>query len=445
MSGILTLPSRRPVAVLGALFAVCLAVFLATIPLPRVDGLLIGSDGILYYHYVHSLVIDGDLDFTNEYAHFDGPGAIPDPTPAGLPPNRVSIGTAILWLPFFLIAHGASWLLGLPTDGYTVLYQTAVCLGSMLFGFAGILATYRLCREHASPGAALCAVVLIWFAGNVVYYMVAEPSMSHMASLGAVGTFLAWWRCGKARGAASYWAGLGVLGGLAALVRPQNGLYLCLPAIEWLERGIADFRARRWRPALLHARNGLLMGAAAVCMISIQLKAWQIVYGSFRDAGYLYGSGQSFHWLCPRILQVLFSLQHGLFTWHPIYLAGAVGLWWLVGKDRAYGMLLVLAFALQVYVVASWRVWWQADAFGGRMLISTAPILAVGLAQFTGRTGRSGRTWVTVAGAGILLWNLAFFIQYRFGLIPMGDPITLRQLVWEKFTLPLKLLKRVRS
>ena len=47
--------------------------------------------------------------------------------------------------------------------------------------------------------------VMIWFAGNVIYYMVAEPSMSHMASLCAVTTLLAWWRLSPAvrRSAAS--------------------------------------------------------------------------------------------------------------------------------------------------------------------------------------------------------------------------------------------------
>jgi integral membrane sensor domain MASE1 len=98
-----------------------------------------------------------------------------------------------------------------------------------------------------------------------------------------------------------------------------------------------------------------------------------------------------------------------------------------------------------VYVVSAWRVWWQADAFGGRMLISTTPILVVGAAQLIERTRHMGEKWLVLAGAAILSWNLAFFIQYRFGFIPMGDPITWRQLVLEKFTLPLQILRRVRS
>jgi hypothetical protein len=236
------------------------------------------------------------------------------------------------------------------------------------------------------------------------------------------------------------------LGGLAALIRPQDVLFLMLPAVQWLFEGARLWRDRRREDLLrilirAHVGRGALMGLAAVLVFSIQLWAWRTVYGSVFESGYAYGGQRNFYWLSPQVLQVLFSLRHGFFTWHPIYLVGAVGLWWVVQEDRAYAVLLVLAFVLQVYLVAAWRMWWQADAFGGRMLMSTAPIFALGLAQVIGRLRQ--RLWVVVPGAAVLMWNLAFFIQYRFGFIPMGEAITWRQLVWDKFTLPIELLRRV--
>src|SRR5437773_1503554 len=59
---------NRPHATLSLLAILSAVVFLATIPLSRLDGMLIGSDGVGYYIYVHSLVMDGDLDFANEHA-----------------------------------------------------------------------------------------------------------------------------------------------------------------------------------------------------------------------------------------------------------------------------------------------------------------------------------------------------------------------------------------
>ena len=413
-----TLVARRPIATLSMLFVVCVVVFLVTIPLPRVDNLLIGSDGILYYHYVHSLVIDGDLDFTNEYLYLQG--HVPAPTPSGLPPNRMAIGMGIVWLPFFLVAHGIAWLFGLSTDGYSYLYQAAVCLGSMIYGFIGLLMIYRLCRQYTDPVTSVIAITLIWFGGNVIYYMVAEPSMSHMASLGAVSSFLAWWRLRKrtlhrrgtdGAGWTLYWIVLGALGGLAALIRPQNILFLILPALQWLIEGICLWQSHHRDHLPVHIGRGALMGLAALLVFSIQLWAWWTVYGSVFRSGYVYTDAQHFYWLSPKIFRVLFSLYHGFFTWHPIYLVGAIGLWWVAKEDRAYALLLVIAFALQVYIVAAWRAWWQADAFGGRMLISTAPIFALGLTQIIKRLRRANWLWVIIPGITIWLWNLAFFIQ----------------------------------
>ena len=222
---------------------------------------------------------------------------------------------------------------------------------------------------------------------------------------------------------------------------------MILPAVQWVFEGARLWRDRRREDLLVHFGGGALMGLAAVLVFSIQLWAWRTIYGSGFESGYAYGGQRNFYWLSPKVLQVLFSLWHGFFTWHPIYLVGAVGLWWVAQEDRVYALLLVLAFALQVYLVAAWRVWWQADAFGGRMLISTAPIFALGLAQVVERLCQRRSPWrwlwVVVPGAAILMWNLAFFIQYRFGFIPMGDAITFRQLVWDKFTLPVELLRRV--
>ena len=434
--------ARRPIGTLTTLFAVCVITFLLTIPLPRVDNLLIGSDGVLYYLYARSLVIDGDLDFRNEYVHFYGAGHVPADTPAGRPPNKMSIGLGLVWIPFFLAAHALSVLLGLPTDGYSYVYQAAVCLGSMAYGFIGLLLTYRLCREYADAVSALVSVVLLWFAGNVVYYMVVEPSMSHMASLGAVSALLAWWRLDPQRTTLRHWFVCGALGGLAALIRAQDGLLLVLPAVQWITEAVTLTRGAEWRAFRVHVAAGAAMALAAALVFAIQLWAWFVVFGSIAHSGYFYRGRDGFDWWHPHIVQTLFSPFHGLFAWHPMYLVGAVGLWWVGRVDRRYAWLLALGCALQVYVVAAWTVWWQGDAFGGRMLISCVPLFAVGLAQVVDRLRRM--TWWAVIGPGALLvlWNAAFMVQYHLRFIPIGHAITFQQLVWDKLTLPLALWHR---
>ncbi len=58
----------RPLPLFLAIFFVFLIVYGASIFLiPKRYGRLIVGDGIYYYVYLRSAVLDGDLDFTNDY------------------------------------------------------------------------------------------------------------------------------------------------------------------------------------------------------------------------------------------------------------------------------------------------------------------------------------------------------------------------------------------
>ena len=71
--------------------------FMATVPVPRSDSMLIGSNGLYYYAYVRSMVMDRDLDFANEYARLlpavDLEKMI---TPTGMTGNQFAVSAALL-------------------------------------------------------------------------------------------------------------------------------------------------------------------------------------------------------------------------------------------------------------------------------------------------------------------------------------------------------------
>src|SRR5438034_10742210 len=70
---------------------------------------VIENDGIGYFSYLHTLVVDHDLDFTNEYqavrAEHVGyyPLLIQSRTSTGMLADYVLVGAAIVWLPVYLI------------------------------------------------------------------------------------------------------------------------------------------------------------------------------------------------------------------------------------------------------------------------------------------------------------------------------------------------------
>lgn len=429
------------------LFALCVLTFIASIPLPRADGHLIGSDGAFYYAYLPSLLLDGDLDFRNQYERSLPPDhpARSRVSPTGMVPNPYPMGPALLWSPFFLIAHGLTQALraggtSLPADGYGPLYEGVTLLGSMLYGFMALWMLYRLAARWFDPSAAWAAAVLLWFAGNAVYYMVAEPSMAHMTAMFAAALFFRCWLIARARDRGGDWLGLGAAGGLMLLVRPADAVFLIGPFVDRL-LGRPLREALRGLPA-----RALAFAGAAILVFLPQALAWEWMYGDLRRSSYLYGAtGPLFRWTAPRMLEVLFSSWHGLFTWHPIYAFAVLGLAWAARRDRPLALALAAGFLAQVYLIGAWRDWAQGDAFGGRMFLSAMPAFVFGLSALL--EALRDRGWLRPAlavGLLLVLWNGLFMVQYRLGFIPMSAPLTFRQLVIEKFLLPLELLRRMR-
>lgn len=432
---------KHATRILSALFALALAAFLATIPVPRADGMLIGSDGIGYYMYVHSIALDGDIDFTNEVARLNAATYIDIyRTPTGRISNQYAIGTPILWLPFFAVAHLLSLALramGLPVaaDGYGYIYQAAVCVGSIAYGSCAMVLMHRTARR-LFPSTALAACIALYLATNFAYYLIAEPSMAHMCSVFATSALVYLWLARRPPTSAGRCFAIGVAGGLVGLVRQPDALLLLMPMADALfARGPVAARAKR-----LGA-----MAAGFLAVFWVQTWVWYILNGSPFLSGYLLKGDQGFVWGAPRVLEVLFSTRHGLFLWHPVLLLAVAGLALLARRDAATGALLLAGFASQTYVIASWSAWWQGDSFGGRMFMATLPIFAIGLAAFLQRVRSRPGLAAAVLGiiAVLVVWNALFMAQYRLGYISRGGPYTLRELTWGKVEMVGDMVRRL--
>jgi hypothetical protein len=437
---------KRPQTILVTLYIASALAFVATIPLPRIDNQLVGSDGTFYYAYLPTVWLDGDLDFTNQYRYLIGPGrdSIAGFTPKGLPVNAYPVGPALLWSPFFLAAHLIVLVLRalgatIPADGMGYPYQAVTLLGSITYGAIGLWLIYRLCRRRFGPSPSVAAVALLWLGSNVLYYMVAEPSMAHTSSLFALGLFFYLWDGQRGEGTGREWLVLGLAGGLAVLVRVPDAVFVVLPALGMLPPLLRT-------PAHILPRLALFAGAAFVIFLP-QLIIWQILYGSI-IGGYLsLSGGLAFYWLAPRWWQVLFSGLHGLYTWHPLLLAATLGLVWLARRSPQEGrftVLLVIGLLMQLYLVSVWREWWQGDSFGGRVFISAMPIFALGLAALLDRLSR-GRylTAVLLLSIVLLAWNGLFMLEYRLGCFSRSAPLSVSQAMTATFRcLPDFLLRR---
>ena len=437
--------------------ALCLVGVLA---LPLFTPRVYASDEIKYFATLRSIYFDRDLHYENEYAYFISRDPVAhaglrpfmeEVTPTGYRLNDGPIGTALFWLPFYATADlgvVVARALGATVvrDGYSWPYVWAVCVGSLVWGMAGLLLIFRLCRAYAGRKASTWGVLGIWFASPVVFYLYITPAMSHAASLFAVVFFLWLWHEGRRNRGARQWVVLGVSAGLMILVRELNWLFLLVPLVD---EALEILRVVRGDPAMTTAVVGQLrrrwggyasFAAALAIVITPQFYVYQTLNGTFGPTPFVV---EKFSLVPRHVGDVLFSGFHGLFSWHPVTLLGMLGLGVLWRREPQLAGLLALIFLAQVLVIGAYDTWWGGASFGARRFINCSPIFALGIAAAVDPL--RGRA-LQLTGAGLLclvLWNGGLAVQYSVGLIPRDAPVGMGQIVRNQiFEVPPR-LKRI--
>lgn len=434
----------RVVAGLGLLFAIAYLVALSLFP----HGRIVDGDSIQYYAYLRSLAIDRDVEFTNEYeALYTGvdPAAnvwLTEKTPAGRPPNMMSIGPAVLWSPAFAATYALLLLLrpfglAVPLDGFAAPFPLSAGAAGVVYAALGAYVCYRACLLLFPRPAALWGTLVAWLASPALYYSVVSPTYSHAPSLFACALFCyVWLRTqGDERVRRSVW--LGLLAGLAALVRWQDAIVLVLPGFELLH--LLATRRVGFRTAVLRAAA---MGAAAAGVLLPQLWAWRAIYGHV----IFMPQGQGFmRWTEPALLSMLFSLRHGLFSWTPAVLLAVLGFPALARRHAVLGWSAVVVFLIAVYVNASVSDWWGGEAFGARRFIGYTVFFAMGTAAlFAARFWHRRVVLLRWTAVGLVAYNVLFLLQYQIFMRGYRDlvpyPTSLQQVFFDRLILPWRLL-----
>lgn len=434
-----------------------LIVFVLTLPLftPRIYA----SDEIKYFSYLHSAFFDQDVDFTNEYTYFYElnpkknanikEGMIDKRNEKGLPVNEGPVGSAILWSPFYLVAHGvtsagsALGLKSLKPDGFSTPYVWAITLASLLYGFGGMVFGYLFARNFMPGFYAALGTITIWLGTGVIFYMSLTPPMSHANSLFILSLWLwLWYRtrewrfdengkfiAGVRRG--SMWLLLGVLGGLATMVREQDGVVMIIAAGEalflyrqllWsdsvksLGKLSQRLKAQSGQLLKLFGRNLWLLLGFGLTIIP-QLIVYLALNGRIGPGKTVGDKLQFLNSEVPgRFLGLLFlNPDHGLFWWWPVLLPAIAGLCLMLGnrQHRLVPILLLLALVAEIYISSAFQTWTMRGSFGPRRLIGISAIYIVGLGYLTYWLAE---VWRKVPRK-VLVGLAALFIAWNFGLI----------------------------
>ena len=470
-----------------------LVLFLLSLPMlnPWVRG-----DGVGYYAYARAPLIQHNLDFTPDYQHanesfrenrldINGQPFADLRTSTGHLENHFTVGPAILWEPFLLVAHAGVLLarsLGsaIPADGFSSPYRIAMALATAFYGFLGLLISFRLTRKYVDERWALLATLAIWWASSLPIYMYFNPSWSHAQSAFVVALFLWYWDRTRGSRTLGRWIVLGAIGGLMLDVYYANAMLFVILPFEALREYAAAFRkgapntpaserssappapatsgvprvtaeSTPLRPALsqLLARHLAFAVTLLICLLPT-LIAHRIIYGSAFETGYVPIS--HWNWSSPYLLSVLFSSDHGLFSWTPILffaLIGLIAFWRSV--PRVGSLFLAAAFAFY-YFIASYPDWAGISSYGNRFFVSLTPLFILGLAVFLERFTRIFRTRrAALAAACIFLgcfvfWNAGLMFQWGTHLIPARGPISFSQMIRNQFVVvPRQITKQLEA
>jgi hypothetical protein len=437
--------SRRELTALAAAFVLML---------PAVTPRIYASDEIQYFSYLRSLWFDHDMSFENEYRHFYerniGRGEnfhatfLELATEAGRRPNFGTIGSALLWSPFYAVGDLVARLGGWQADGYSRPYVAAVAYGSAVYGFTAVVlgaAAARMLvsdrgasprrptpRARGAPGLLSGSLERVPSSRRTPHEGPGLSSLRHGAdgasrpvagdgesgSPGCDGTG------SEVVAAVLVWLGTPLL--FYMYVAPPyahacSAFAVALFVFVWL-------RVRRaWS-----VRGAVALGLIGALMAMVREQDLFFALGPAVDFGItaLRGNGRplapwlkvavagclafaagylpqllaywalngypgpstlvvrKMSWHSPHALQVLGSPEHGFLLWTPLAIVGIAGVlllaWRSAGDRRRVALCLVLMLALQVYVSGSVESWTVAGAFGQRRFVALTALLIIGVA-----------------------------------------------------------------
>lgn len=286
-----------------------------------------------------------------------------------------SSGMAVMYSPFFAIAHALAKPLGYPADGFSKPYQVSLQLGSLLIALIGMWYFRKLLLIYYSDTVTAIMLLLLVFGTNYLNYAGITNTLTHNW-LFTVYVFILlntihFYR----KPSYKYAIGIGLLTGLAMLTRPTEIVAILIPLLWGMES--ISVNTIKQRIAFFKAQlNKIVITALCTLAVgSIQVAYWLYVTGkpfiySYQDKG--------FSWLHPHLWDYMCSYRSGWITYTPLVIFFFLGIIPFIkhGKNK---VAVLVFFALNLYIVSAWDIWWYGGT-GGRAMIQSYPIIMLPMA-----------------------------------------------------------------
>jgi len=382
---------------------------------------MIGSDGKGYYAYLPAIFIhhNFDYDFIEVYEqkyHQSGDDFFDFRIDVdGKTANKYFPGVAILWLPFFLLAHIFCLLTSFAPDGYSLPYQISIGLAAIFYLWFGLkVLRLILQRFQISQQIIFMTTWALFFGTNLYYYTIEEPSFTHVYSFALINIFVLALYKNLGKITSKWLFILAISLALIVIIRPINGLIiLIIPFVAGSMKETVKFIAdvfRNYKKLVFPLFAGILILSTVPLLWKIQSGRWLL---------YTYGS-EGFEFLKPHFFEVLFSFRNGWFIYTPLAFVSFFGFIPLFRWNRSRAFLLFVFLVFVIYLISCWSVWWYGEAFGFRPLIEFYFVPAILLAFLLEKIKRQKALFWGFLAIVVLLIGFNLFKSYQFkkGILP---------------------------
>mgnify|MGYP006279930491 CR=1 FL=1 len=415
----------------GFIFIAYAALFLV-IKNPALDwDRVILSDGKAYYAYLTATFIYNDLEYgfveNYEEKYYPADKSVFKEFRQEFRGEIVNIafpGLAILWLPFFLIAHILAGWLGFEADGYSLIYQYAIGLAALFYLWLGLLLLSKLLNRFISSPIKYFIIIVLAFGTNIIHYAIVEPSMTHVYSFALITGFLYFTALALEQKKIRWFVLTSLAYGLMVITRPTNAIFIFM--IPFMAGSLNAFRS-----ALSGNHKAVFYGLATfMLVVMIPPLLWYAQTGYF----FVYSYGEAgFDFTSPDFFRILFSYHKGWFVYTPVAFIAMFGFAGLYRADRTRFWILLLLLLIHIYIASCWWNWSYASKFGQRVFIDFYAIPAILLAYLWNslRRHKSTKNTFIVILSALTLFNLVQFLQHRKWIYP-GVYIT-KEIYWDSF------------
>ncbi|MAE07199.1 MAG: hypothetical protein CL661_00380 [Bacteroidetes bacterium] len=333
------------------------------------------NDVLSYYGYLPITFIHSDFTAVTIDLKAN-PKIWTHPTTTGKRALKYSMGMAILYSPFFFVSHFYSHMFGLDTSGFSIPYQFALLISSLIYLSIGLLFLRKLLLIYFDQITVSITLIVIVFGTNLLQYVTYRAPVSHAYSFALYSVFiyftLMWHRKPNFKRSII----LGVLLGVITLIRPSN-IVIILFFIFYNIFSVTD--AKNKAIFFLKEYKQLLIFLLFSIIIWIpQILYWKSVSGNYLYYSYL---DEGFFFSNPQIYRGLFSYRNGWLTYTPVIVFALVGIFMLIKRHQEFFIPILMFTIINAYIILSWWCWWYVG-YGNRAFIESYALLSIPLATF---------------------------------------------------------------